>query len=226
MTKLRLLTLRSILQSFLDEIGQGLMAETPNDEGGLTPTQLESPTKASLHQLQKTTITDCAVDVVLSAQSLVGNTTRQKSATAREIYANMIISVWELESEKFYTLTFTHQANDNTSIGSSSSLSRQVLKTNRSTNSPGSVISAASSSRRSNVESNHSSTTTTPSPNTFSPLFPPHGPPSTTRNAISSAPTVLQKATRLRDSMLNVINVPAYGMWKVSLISSARSSAY
>lgn len=167
-------------------------------------------------------VTDVAVDVVLSSIGMMGSSTMQKPAAAREIYANMIISVWNMESEKYFTLTFTQQ-NHNPSVSTTQPSSRPVTKTHRSQHSPNSVASNSSSSGRISYHSAQrtSTSSSTPSPSTHSPLFPPQGPPSITRSNISSAPSVLQKATRLRDAMLNMIGVPAYGMWKDDTVGLA-----
>jgi hypothetical protein len=220
-------------KSFLDEICEEPLEEEEDSETPVANEKSESatPTPADYSwtqsaqagpsgPAQKTTVKDVAVEVVLSSQSLVGNTTRQKPANVREIYAHMIISVWNIENERYFTLTFTHQPGSETSSNTTmTSSSRSVDKSSRPAKSPGSVHSATSSNGRRSYYTGTSSSHPTPLP--FSPSFPPRGPPSLSRQDITSAPSVLQKATRLRDAMLNIINVPAYGMWKDDTVGLA-----
>jgi len=228
-------------QSFLDEIGEGNSDD--DDDATETPTEDATPkgntsaaSTASEYFPDKPKnrlITDVAVDVVLSSQSLVGTTTRQKPASAREVYANMIISAWSTENERYYTLTFTHQAKDGSNTNSNSSgstgsgksttsgSSRPITRTTRPGHSPNSVTSGSSASGRPSYHGTSSNPSLQQAPRISSPMFPPQGPPSSARSVLSSAPSVLQKATRLRDAMLNIINVPAYGMWKDDTVGIA-----
>lgn len=139
----------------------------------------------------------------------------------------MIISIFEIEEEKFFMLTFTNtetaQAVLPTSMGSSWKVHNLKLQmgSNKGSNSSSSRSrsgpSSASSEHGSSHDSSHGSsgssaiTSPTNAPMSSSP-FPPLGPP--TRVNKSGSPSILQKAIVLKDALLDNTEVPIIAMWK------------
>lgn len=206
-------------ENFLDSIGEEPSKATEGangvTSGDSTPTQIEAePHRLSSNNLNRTIVHDIAVDVVLSrvrCAALRQRHARDGTAAAEQIVANMIVSVWFIEDVKYFTLTFTSSA-QGVSSPSPQPTTRTVSKTSlrNSTSSPQSASSSSSGGRRSAHSSNPSSTVS--SPFTILPSFPPNGPPS--RSNLSSAPSILQKATKLREALLNAMNLPCYAMWE------------
>jgi len=181
--------------------------------------------------LNRTTIHDVAVEVVLSSQRPSAHVTfpakgqNNSSPTSHQIFANMIISVWFVEEMRYYTITFTSSAQDNPGIAARDS-SRTVDKTSNSfTYSPRSTSrSSSSSGPHSGRWSRHSSNppSKVSSPSYFVPNFPPQGPP--VRNNLTSAHTILQKVTRLKDALLSSMSLPCYAMWRDESIGILNNS--
>lgn len=140
--------------------------------------------------------------------------------------AKMIVSVWAIEDEQYFTLTFTASStstpssNNSAASGSvsgggsmmdvSKPTSRVVPRTTTSftAQSGPSSSSSGSSSRKKNAH------TSTPTSSITSPAtdWPPRGPPH--KHASASAPTIFAKSNRLKDAILNSMSFPAYAMWK------------
>lgn len=221
-------------ENFLDSIGdrdddgtkedkesRGSNEDTNITSGASTPTVTgDSPQELSASNLNRTVVHDVAVDVVISPVRCVALRSSQAQAVSEQIIANMIISAWHADDSKFFTLTFTSPTTKSSSHSKvsqsdkSQATSRTVSKSSRTyTSSPKSTSSSSSSGHHSHRSSMPPSypTSNLSSPG-FSPSFPPGGPPS--RANLSSAPSVLQKATKLRDALLNAMNLPCYAMWE------------
>ena len=135
------------------------------------------------------------------------------------VQAQMIVSVWATEDEQYFTLTFTASGHSAPSEGTKST-SRTVSRaaTSHSTG-HGSGLSSNTSSDSSNqrktrpTSTPRTATSTVTSPG-FAPTmdFPPKGPPA--KSSAASAPTMFSKTNRLKDAILNSMNIPAYAMWK------------
>ncbi|KAK5018675.1 hypothetical protein LTR60_001402, partial [Cryomyces antarcticus] len=185
---------------------------TPTATNQNVSKHVESFASLSSVNLAKTTVHDVAVDVVLSPErdSLTGLASAKKDRTSTSnapIQATLIISVWHMEDARYFTLTFTSTTQRNNPRADRQSSSRTVVRTTTSyLASPVSGSSSSSSGRWSNRSSGLYS------PTTMQPQFPPSGPPS--RSGIASTPTIFQKANRLRDAIMNSMNLPAYAMWK------------
>lgn len=220
--------------NFLDSIGDRNDPSTKHDEeaggstedsdttsGSSTPTVTGDATQElSASNLNRTVVHDVAVDVVISPVRCVALRTSQAQAASEQVFANMIISAWHADDSRFFTLTFTSPNTNSSSQGKASQTdksqrtSRTVSKSSRNyTSSPKSTSSSSSSGQHSHRSSMPPSypTSNLSSPG-FSPSFPPGGPPS--RANLSSTPSVLQKATKLRDALLNAMNLPCYAMWE------------
>ncbi|KAF2468202.1 uncharacterized protein BDR25DRAFT_58603 [Lindgomyces ingoldianus] len=230
-------------EDFLDSILEDSSVDTDTDEdndndndglsacesGGSTPTPappindpLIAHSKSLLPQLSssnlaRTTVHDVAVDVVIAPlRGVTGEWPCPDKSTLvhNAMQANLIVSVWYIEDTQYYTLTFTSASPANTSITSRPS-SRVVTRTSTGLHlnkSRSSGSSSSSSGQRSGKSSNPNSKTVTPTFQT--PDFPPRGPPLRNTNDISSNASIFQKATQMKDAILNSINLPAYAMWK------------
>lgn len=177
-------------------------------------TARKSLSRLSSANLASTTVLDVSVDVIISQQSYSNVRTEQRTAKEQTstvpLQATMIVSIWSLEDARYFTLTFTSAAPRSTAAASRPS--SRTIRSNTSVGHPMTSSSSSSSSRRSLVATNTGTTSSVTSPLLQQPNFPPNGPP--TRSAGSSTHSVFQKATQLKDALLNSINMPAYAMWK------------
>jgi hypothetical protein len=217
------------LQAFLDSVIEDSVAKNEHDGGGsghTTPTaeprgqrparspETESFAQLSSTNLARTTVHDVSIDVVIAPLihdpdgSL--HTSERKISYSNAIQAACIISIWSIEDTQYYTLTFTSATVAEPAQRMQPS-SRIVNRTNTIPNLDKSRSSGSSSSsgRRSGGSSNSNSKAVTPT--LQRPEFPPRGPPLKSKGDISSTASIFQKATQLKDAILNSINMPAYG---------------
>jgi len=197
-------------ESFLDGIAN------PALEGDTTPKTAEvGQHELSRSNLKPTVVHDVSVEVVLSPGrcAAIRSATSPTSLVNSQVTANMIISVWFMDDSKYYTLTFT---SSNVHPNSSTAQSTHTVPRSAShTSSPQSASSSSSSSRQS---LRHREATSALSSPTFPPSPLPHGPPSKT--SLASSPSILQKATKLREALLNSMNLPCYALWEDTSVGS------
>jgi hypothetical protein len=216
------------LQDFLDSVVEDSLTDNIHDGGSghTTPTaeprtqrSARSPTQETFPQLSssnlaRTTVHDVSVDVVIVPLSHAPDgslhTAERKASYSKAMQAACIISVWSIEDTQYFTLTFTSP----TAVEPTQSTrptSRIVNRTNTipNLNKSRSSGSGSSSGRRSGGSSNSNSKVVTPT--LQQPEFPPRGPPSKSKGDVSSTASIFQKATQLKDAILNSINMPAYG---------------
>lgn len=133
----------------------------------------------------------------------------------------MIVSIWATEEDQYFTLTFTASGEGSAPPQSSQATTRTVSRTSTThgTSLDSGLSSNSSSSSSSNRRSIHRASTPTSAGSTvISPRippimeFPPKGPP--TKFSAASAPTMFSKTNRLKDAILNSMNLPAYAMWR------------
>ena len=152
---------------------------------------------------------DAVVDVVLSAE--FGSVPTESSTRAqKQIRARLIISIWMLQGEKYFTLSFTNISHDSTPTTDTSSRSLS--------GSPTSVPVSSSSDTSLASPITHHNSNSGPSleyPSgklltliPFSPLSAP------TSAEVPSPPSVLQKTTKMKDAILNTMEIPVCAMWK------------
>lgn len=177
----------------------------------------ESLPPLSSTNLARTMVRDVSVDVVVAPLVLGPEGTLHKSdrKTAYEnaMQASCIISVWSIEETQYYTLTFTSATAADSALPPSS---RIVTRTNTGARLDKSRSSGSSSSsgRRSGSSSNTASKAVTPT--LQQPEFPPRGPPTKSKGDIGTAASVFQKATQLKDAILNSVTMPAYGTFNLN----------
>jgi hypothetical protein len=214
-------------QDFLDSVIEDSVANDVHDDGGsghTTPTaesRVQFPARSpksepfaqlSSTNLARTTVHDVSVDVVIAplVNGPNGSFHEKKISYSNAIQAACIISIWSIEDTQYFTLTFT-SATATESAQSLRGSSRIVNRTNTipHLDKSRSSGSSSSSSRRSGGSSNPNSKVVTPT--LQQPEFPPRGPPAKSKGDISSTASIFQKATQLKDAILNSIQMPAYG---------------
>jgi PAS domain S-box-containing protein len=218
-------TWESFLDSLAEDLGDNVAVEdtgSENGEGDVTPTA-ETQGRIPSTNKNKSVVHDAVVEVVLTPPEISASYfARNSKQIPKHTFAKMIITVWEIEDEKFFTLTFTSTDTAQTSLPSARGNPRQVMKSakHRSLGSTGSGSTSRSSpsSASSGSGSNHggssnSSAITSPTNVSMSSSpFPPLGPPS--RNGMSSAPSALQKVILMKEALLDQTTTPILAMWK------------
>ena len=164
-------------------------------------------------------VRDAAVDVIITSQySSTSSSTTTSGRTSRTsnsdvpIQAKMIISIWTMNNQRYYTLSFTSAENaapssPYPSVRNSGRAAAQAIAT------PSSTISSPSSSTGLGDYLSHGIGVPAQAL-AFQHVapFPPPGAP--TRSNISAPPSMLQKTIRLKDAILNSMEIPAFAMWK------------
>lgn len=194
-------------------------AVSPLNSGGSTPTAAIPvlPSNARLPSLSssnlaKATVADVSVEVVIAPLSRAsigrGQKPEQTAFHHNALQANMIISTWTIEDTQYFTMTFT-SASHTEPLKDTRPTSRVVTRTSTgfhlNSRSRGSG-SSSSSGQRSNPNSK------TVTPKLQQPEFPPRGPPIKSSHDISSSASIFQKASQMKDAILNSVNMPAYGI--------------
>jgi hypothetical protein len=216
----------SFLDSLAEDLGMHVTDEThPHEsgfsEGDVTPTaeRAEPLSSRSNTNNNRSMVHDAVVEVIISSENISPACfarSKQRS-TVKHVFAKMIITVWEIEEEKFFTMTFTSTDTSQQSLPSSRGTSRQVMRAvKHSSRGPGTHSSPSSvSSGRSSTQGESSSSSAITSPTNASMSsspFPPLGPPA--RTALTSAPSSLQKVIMMKDALLDNTQVPILAMWK------------
>ena len=183
---------------------------------------------ASAKTKSRALVHDAVVNVVLSSQYIESVSTSSAKSTKSsnsdaQISAKMIISIWTLDSQKYFTLTFTNTSG--TALRSPKhNHSRQTSRTP--------TLSPTSRSHPSSPSSPNfcSHCGSTPA-SALSPIgqpfavspFPPVGAPS--RADTSTAPSVLHKLSRMKDAIMNTMGIPLIAMWRDESISIPNKAA-
>lgn len=163
---------------------------------------------------------DAVVNVVLSSQyigagSCYPSRSPMSSSTDTQTDAKMIISIWTMENQRYFTLTFT--STSTTTISTNRPHPRAISRSStQGTLSPSSLSTPSSPTSPSfcaNCGSSRGFTLTTPAgiPLSLSP-FPPLGAPGKSNVALS--PSVLQKTSRMKDAIINAMEIPVLAMWR------------
>ncbi|KAJ4355293.1 hypothetical protein N0V95_003048 [Ascochyta clinopodiicola] len=221
-------------EDFLDCICDDARENDPDGEdaqlesGNTTPTahsstdRRTSPSNPPLPQLSttnlaRTTVHDVSVDVLVAPLSrgpggVVSKSDRNHSQNSA-FQASCIISIWSIEDTQYFTLTFTSAVATQTAQSARPS-SRVVNRSHTGPHLKKSRSSGSSSSSGHRSGSSSNSTSKVVTPTLQQPLFPPRGPPLQGGLLDTSQASIFQKATQLKDAILNSINMPAYAMWK------------
>jgi PAS domain S-box-containing protein len=193
-------------------ISSGRTSEGIHGGDGLDPhvNVLRSPEPSR----RKSMVHDAVIDVVLSSQYIHGegtDATSNQPSSDGQVQAKMIVSIWSLENQRYYTLTFTNAAPD--SLPNAHPQSRTVTRTpnSLSISPPASTSSSHSSCPHCSPSPPSASNPPTPASLSASP-FPPMGAPA--RSNLSSTPSILQKVIRMKDAILETMELPVFAMWK------------
>lgn len=217
-------------ESFLDSLAEDTRMQVEEDtvnlgsengEGDVTPTaeKAESSGRQTRASKNKSVVHDAVVEVILTPE-ISASSFAKKMNLPKYTLAKMIITVWEIEDERFFTLTFTSTESQQVSVPSSRVQSRQVIKSTKhrslgstssgSHSSPSSVSTGRSSNQ--GGSSNSSAITSPTSASMSTSPFPPLGPPS--RHTTSNSPSSLQKVITMKEALLDNTEIPILAMWK------------
>lgn len=222
-------------EKFLDNLATGSSDEMPSTPGQLKrlPSGDTTPTLGLRTQKERKTATlpatrgrssvrkdvpvqDTAVDVIISSSRLQSplaakGAQRQHTAQSPGVQATcrMIITIWDIDDHRFFTLTFTASGNATTRS------QRHVVHTRRTPRAASSTSTRSTHSTQSHTpcSSTTSSGLTSPTEllhNMGSML--PNGAPSNCTNTAQF--TDFQKVIRMKDAMLNAMEIPVIAMWK------------
>jgi len=222
-------------EKFLDNLSNGIdnverqeeKSTLPGTVSGETTPIANSPAHGSSHLMNepnsaplrdKILVHDTVVDVMVAsrhekASGSSGKTRHQKPRSpASQTPAKLIISIWHIEGEMFFSLSFTSTSTAaNKPHLQSHVVPRASVSTSVSRLNMNSARSSTPTSSRSS--STHSSVITSPSePNFNTAPFPPYGAP--LKCSQSGAFTEFQKITRMKDAMLTAMEIPVLAMWK------------
>lgn len=213
--------LESLLGDSLDKT-ESTELDTPTDEDGEVTPKLDDPGIRRLTRYpsnavdpNRAVVHEVVVDVAFSANRDPSTGLPQAPSESRaratpvvqanHIEATLIISVWSLEGQQHYTLTFT--AAHNVKPPQQKSSSRSVTKMHRNYMSGMGSGGSSSSSGRHTQYSSHSG-----SPGSGSIPWLPNGP--ATQIPSGSLSTLLSKSTKMKDALLDALPMPVYAMWK------------
>ena len=215
---------------FLDNLANGLALDddmTPGEKlesirsGGTTPTagsdsqstqQLRSDSRdrGRSRSRDRTVVHDTVVDVVVSSHIHDNGQRHKPRSPGIQATCRMIISIWALENQRFFTLSFTGP-NAKTSRSNHTSHSHVVPRA-KSRASHTSSVSSRSHTPTSSTSSSavHSPSETTTSSSISS--FPSTGVPSKCQQP--QAFTDFHKVTKMKDAMLRGMHIPIVSIWR------------
>ncbi|KAL8850440.1 MAG: hypothetical protein Q9221_004582 [Calogaya cf. arnoldii] len=215
----------------LDEPGGGAQAQETgidghmgdsssgdSDSGGLPTGVMKSQPSSKVRS--RALVHDAVVNVVLSSQYIAdGNIKTSKSQNSPhgdgQIRAKMIISIWTLDSQRYFTLTFTHASKSPTHSVRSHSRTQSKAQTYErlSPSAQSSPPSPGTPGLCPSCGSTPSSALASPTGATLSiaPFPPPSAPE---KSVLASSPAVLKKISRMKDAILNVVDIPVFALWK------------
>lgn len=209
-------------EKFLDTLTSGLEdggnlarvrsgETTPLASGALTATPIsEVLPRGRSPSRDRTTVHDTVVDVLVSSQRLRSRHSNLKSPGTQST-CRMIISIWTLEDQRFFTLTFTSplvptpqnsQPNSHIVPRAKSSTSNRSSRSSQS-HTP---TSSTSGNLAQSPSEGHASSNTSVS------ALLPNGAPAKCSHPATF--TDFQKVTRMKDAMIRAMHIPVLAMWK------------
>ncbi|KAJ9615248.1 hypothetical protein H2200_001322 [Cladophialophora chaetospira] len=209
-------------EKFLDNLADGLQDEDTNATKSSWPsvstrdtaqdTSFETGRGRSPSRNHSENAPSTVVDVVISSHQgrLTRNAHRNKqSKPQRQVVkatCQMIISVWRLEDQRFFTLTFTSSASPPQSKPHSTPPSSNRQESSHSTR------SSHSSQSQTPTSSAATSQLATPADQLSGTFFPSVAPPP--QCSTSSTLSELQKVLKMKDAMLRAVEIPLIAMWR------------
>lgn len=187
--------------------------------------------KQELRKKSRALAHDVVANVIINSPSMdSGNLSSDKSTKSSssdsQIAARMTISFWTVENQGFFTLTFTSTYGTSITtkhIHAHSRASSRAQNLSPSTRSnPSSPGSPAFCSQCGSLPS-PAITSPTSQPTPLSP-FPPMGPPSKADS--SAAPAIMSKLSRMKDAIINAMDIPLIAMWRDESVSIPNKAAH
>lgn len=219
-------------EKFLDNLAAGLQPVSsekfsPGEllpgmvSGQTTPTSIPDPGRGRSPTRSRTRKTkDTVVDVVISSspgrlksRSRLKTRPNQTQGPSIQATCRMIITIWSLEGQRFYTMTFTSLPGHSSHKSHAKSLpSSQTSVASARYPSSNSTRSSQSSHSRTPNSSHSTSQVGSPSEQAGGVSFPPNSTP--TQCTPSSALTDFQKVIKMKNAMLKAVEIPLIAMWK------------
>lgn len=202
------------------ELGRSTKEHINREEDNGNTTLAGTRSQPSSKVRSRALVHDAVVNVILSSQYVANGNIRtshsQKSPTTEgQIRAKMIISIWTLEGQRYFTLSFTHSSNRPTpSVRSHTrALSKASSHGRLSPSAQSSPSSPSTPGMCPSCGSTPSSALASPlgAPLSVSP-FPPLGAPD--KSDLASSPTVIKKIARMKDAIMNAVDTPVFTLWK------------
>lgn len=193
----------------LERIQSGETTPLASSANLVTTPAMEHPPRGRSPPKGRGQVRDTVVDVLVSSQRLHARHSRLKSSSGSQSTCRMIISIWELDEQRFFTLTFTSP--------SASTKVSAPHKPHNMSRTKSSTSARSSRSSQSHTPTSSTSTSVVQSPSEGS------GSSNTSTFLPSGAPakclhpntiTDFQKVTRMKDAMLTAMNIPVLAMWK------------
>lgn len=214
-----------IWDSFLDAIAQELEA-AENEVQAMEESQakggIAGPSTDPLRRRGSrpgTALTDTVIEVVISPGDISSSYWGDKDyqpGSLKHTYAKMIITVWGLDEERYFTLSFTNTDTHQAVVPASRPASRPRMKRSpESTESIPQTGPAAAVLKHASIYRRASIATAIMGPGDMCPSespFPPLGPPS--QSDLSTTSSSLQKLFVMKDALLDSTEVPIIAMWK------------
>ncbi|KAK5058910.1 hypothetical protein LTR84_011174 [Exophiala bonariae] len=212
---------------FLENVASGFKHDPEEDaasgdllpdvgSGETTPTATHEQRRGRSSNRSRTSKTDdTVVDIVFSSKPTPAlprsHPHEQPKTRNSQLRAScrMIISIWFLNSERFYTLTFTSASN---ATRSSHHAHPNHTASSQRTTSSHSSRSSHSSQSQTPASSTSNSQTNSPAEDAVGGTFLPAGSPA----ACLPPPTVgdFQKIVKMKNAMLNAIDIPLVTVWR------------
>ena len=216
-----------------DEMGHEDTDPSAKAEHDPPVSRRRSATRKTLSSKAKirSSIHDAVVNVVIPSHSTEpGNNSSAKSnrstSSDSQIHAKMIISMWTVEDQQYFNLSFT--SNSGTSLSTRKQHSRTASRLNHvhplSSSSYSNGSSPKSPASCPTCGSPPSSAVTSPTSQGLSVSpFPPPGAPA--KSDITSSPALLKKISRMKDAIMDAVELPLFAMWKDESIAIPNKAA-
>ncbi|KAI9698529.1 MAG: hypothetical protein M1836_004110 [Candelina mexicana] len=169
---------------------------------------------------EKPSIRDAVVEVVISAQRLRSVTTKlsrgnSSPATVHHVHATMTITTWTMCDEQYFTLTF--QNNSPSHISTPQQISPTISRSStRLSTSPTSASAPINGSKIASARTSPSGLTSS------APALTPPGFQSPSE--IVASRSILERITRMKDAVLDIMELPVFAMWKDETIAYANKA--
>ncbi|KAI4105869.1 MAG: hypothetical protein L6R37_002515 [Teloschistes peruensis] len=180
-------------------------------------TSTQQPPQPRGNPKSRELVHDAAVNVALTSQYFTNGSTKTPSSprspsAENQVHAKMIISIWTLDSQTYFTLSFTKRSNNPSSptpshsraLSKASTQSRLSPSTPPTPTTPGQCPSCGSTPFGALASPGAAPLSASP----FPPLGAPH------KSDLTSSPSVLKKISRMKDAIMNAVDIPVFTLWK------------